>query len=94
MVTVIFSHSVQNFDAWKQHFDAGQAHRAAAGIKGHHVGRVAGSPETAVVITQWDTVEAFQKFSQDPTLRETMAAGGVIGAPTVQILDRTEVSAY
>lgn len=94
MVTVILQHEVENYDKWKAAFDADHANRAAAGMKAHTVGRLAGTPDTAVVISQWEKAEDFQKLLQNPNLAEAMKAGGVIGKPVVQVVEATEAATY
>lgn len=94
MVTVIIQHDVQNFDAWKVGFDNHKPARAAAGVKSHKVGQLAGSPNTVVMISEWESLERFQAFMQNPDLAEAMKAGGVVGLPTVQVIERAEVGSY
>jgi heme-degrading monooxygenase HmoA len=94
MVTVIIQHDVQDFATWKQGFDQHQGARAAAGVKSHKVGQLAGAPNTVVLISDWESLDRFQAFIQSPGLAEAMKAGGVTSAPIVQIIERAEVATY
>lgn len=94
MVTVIIQHDVQDFATWKVGFDAHQPARAAAGVLSHTVGQLAGSPNTVVLVSEWASMEKFQAFIQSPDLQEAMAKGGVVSAPTVQVIERAESMAY
>ncbi len=94
MVTVILQHDVQNYDSWKVGFDAHQAERKAAGVLSHTVGQLAGSPNTVVMISQWENLEKFQAFMANPSLAEAMQKSGVVGKPTVQVVERTAVATY
>lgn len=94
MHTVIIQHDVQDYATWKAGFDAHQPARAAAGVKHHVLGTVAGSPNTVVLISDWDKLEDIRAFFENPGLAEAMKNSGVIGQPSVLVLENTEHGHY
>jgi quinol monooxygenase YgiN len=87
MVMVILKHTVEDFDRWKQGFDAGEPMRQKAGARLFSLSRDATNPNTVIVITHWESAEQARTFMQSPALREAMAKGGMVGAPESFILE-------
>ncbi len=89
MVYLEVKHTVADYAKWREVFDNHEAARRSFGATGvMHVYRGVENPNALTVITEWSSVEDAQRFSQEPTLREAMAAGGVISAPEVVFLNR------
>lgn len=87
LVKVIVYHKVKDFNEWKSVFDEGKPQRMAAGELHAEVGTLHDDPTTAYVISEWISLESFQNFFADPALQKSMTEAGVIGKPTVLILD-------
>ena len=88
MVTVILSHDVKDFSSWKTLFEEGESLRAQAGIKVSGVYTAADNPNRATVITEFPSLEVVTAFMGNPELKSAMEKGGVIGTPTVQVLNK------
>lgn len=90
MVYLQVQHTVADYAKWRVAFDNHKATRVAFGATGvEQVYRGVENPNSITAITEWKSVEDAQRFGQDPSLKEAMAAGGVISAPTMQFLNRT-----
>jgi len=88
IVKVVVHHEVKDFAQWKTAFNEGLPELNAAGGRNCEIGTLKGDPNTAYVISEWPSVEAFQAFFSDPELKASMGEAGVVGKPTVLILDR------
>ncbi|GAA4338343.1 hypothetical protein GCM10023184_34710 [Flaviaesturariibacter amylovorans] len=84
----MITHDVQDFDAWKPHFDAGAAAREGAGIRVHAIYRGADNPNRITMHSEADSAEAFQSFFSNPELGKTMASAGVLSRPEVTLLHK------
>jgi hypothetical protein len=90
MAKVIVQHQVADYDTWIVVFNEHQAH----GATGHSVCRVAGDPNTIVIVNDFASLEGALAFTQDPSLPAAMAKGGVTGAPQVWITNEADAAAY
>jgi heme-degrading monooxygenase HmoA len=89
MVYLKVQHTVADYAKWRAVFDDHEATRRAFGATGvKQVFRGLENPNAITVLVEWDTAENAQRFSQDPGLKEAMAAGGVISAPEATFLQR------
>jgi hypothetical protein len=94
MAKVIVQHQVADYDTWLAVFNEHQAVRQAHGATGHSVCRVAGDPNTIVIVNDFASLEGALAFTQDPSLPAAMAKGGVTGAPQVWITNEADTAAY
>ena len=87
MATVILSHRVKDFEAWKPAYEADKARRDAAGLTEIAVGRKSGDPELVYMI--WDAADpsALQQMVSDPALQKVMQEAGVISTPELVLLE-------
>lgn len=81
MTTLMVTHSVLDFDAWRASFDAGAELRAAHGATGVRVLR---EGERVVGLLEFPDDDAARAFLADPRLRTPVP--GVEGAPEVRVL--------
>jgi ketosteroid isomerase-like protein len=88
IVKVVVYHEVKDFAQWKPAFNQGLPALREAGGRNCEIGMLQGDPNTAYVISEWPSVEAFQSFFSNPKLKESMGEAGVVGKPTILILDR------
>ena len=81
MTTLMVSHSVQDFDAWRSSFDAGAPVRAEHGAVAVRVLR---DGDQVVGLLEFPDDESARGFLADPRLRAPIA--GVAGTPQVRLL--------
>jgi len=83
MVRLFVRHSVSDYAAWKQAYDAFDAERRGMGVRGDAVFQAA---EDANDVTAWhdfESLESARSFVESDRLREVMTASGVTSEPTV-----------
>jgi Antibiotic biosynthesis monooxygenase len=89
MIYLEVQHTVADYAKWRAAFDNHRAARMSFGATGvEQVYRGLENPNAITVITEWKSAEDAQRFAQDPTLKEAMAAGGVTSAPEATFLNR------
>jgi heme-degrading monooxygenase HmoA len=94
MAKAIVQHHVADYDTWFAVFNEHEAIRRKHGATGHSVNRDAADPNTVVIVNDFATLEGAQGFTQDPSLREAMARGGVEGAPQLWIVNEADARTY
>lgn len=90
----IITHTVRDFDAWKQVFDEHENVRATYGCTGHTLYRDADKPNDVTMVLSWESRERAEEFLKDPSLREAMERGGVISEPHASWVERGETLDY
>lgn len=86
MSTIILSHEVKDFAAWKPIYESDAERRKSAGFTELAVGTQSDKPNNVIMI--WDgEVDALNQMLQDPALKEKMEEAGVISAPEVTIIN-------
>jgi hypothetical protein len=75
------THKVADFDKWKASYDAHDSLRLAFGIHSYVIGRAANDPNTLFVATKVDDMAKAKAFAKDPSLKQAMQKGGVMGTP-------------
>jgi heme-degrading monooxygenase HmoA len=83
IMIIIVQHTVSDFDAWKKVFDEHEAVRRRHGATGHQLYRSVDDPNEVTVVNQFPTREQAEAFATDPSLKEAMERGGVVGEPRV-----------
>lgn len=83
---VLLTHTVSDFDRWKEGFDSHEPSRRAAGILGHHINRAEGDPNVVTLFLALSDRDKAQAFSQSPDLAEAMQRFGVTSPPEVRWL--------
>ncbi|MDH4092547.1 MAG: hypothetical protein OEV74_14485 [Cyclobacteriaceae bacterium] len=86
MATIILSHDVKDFAAWKPHYDGDSPRREGAGFKQLAVGTDASNPNKVYMIWQGDP-KVLEKMLQDPELGAKMKEAGVISKPEVIVIN-------
>ena len=94
MAKVFVQHQVADYDAWITVFNEHEAVRKSHGATGHSVSRVVSDPNTVVIVNDFATLEGALAFTQDPSLPDAMAKGGVTGHPQVWIANEADAAAY
>jgi len=88
MVTVILTFECKDFESWKIVFDADEARRTNAGLTLSGIYTTVESPNHVTLIFDAESVEGFSAMMTDPELAEKMQESGVMGPPTVSILNK------
>ncbi|MBI2708813.1 MAG: cyclase [Actinobacteria bacterium] len=91
MATVAVRHRVSDFDAWKIVYDEHGTNRAQHGCTGDQVLRDESDPNEVLVLTHWPSLKNAHEFADDPSLREAMDRGGIVGAPRIEFYEQAGV---
>jgi hypothetical protein len=86
MATIILSHKVSDYKAWKKHYDNDAARREKAKLKEIYVGTKTDDANNVYIIFQTSSTSAFEKMVKDPELKAVMKQAGVIGQPKFTML--------
>jgi hypothetical protein len=76
------THKVADFAKWKASYDAHDSMRLASGLHNYVIGRNVDDSNMILVAVKVDDINKAKAFSKDPSLKQAMQKGGVIGAPT------------
>ena len=91
MTTIFLKHTVEDYDTWKAGFDDHATTREEYGsLEDYRLFREAENPNEIVMVGEWESAEAFQRFMEESDVKEKMAEFGVISEPEVYILEETE----
>ncbi len=94
MAKVIVQHQVADYDTWITVFNEHQATRQSHGATGHSVSRAASDPNMVVIVNDFATLDGALAFTQDSSLPEAMAKGGVTGHPQVWVTNEADSASY
>ena len=90
MTTVLIKHPVEDYDKWKNAFDAFIDNRKAGGEKSYHIYRTINNQNNVVVIFEWDNAENAITFLQSDQLKAAMQQAGVAGPPDINIMETAD----
>jgi quinol monooxygenase YgiN len=91
MTTIFIRHTVKDYDSWKAGFDDHAKTREEYGSpEDYRLFREAGNPDEIVMIGEWESAEAFQRFMEESDVTEKMGELGVISEPEVYVLEEIE----
>jgi hypothetical protein len=79
----LLSHTVADFDAWLEGYDAADELRTSDGIVGHAANRSLDDPSVAIVYHQAESFDDLRNFLADPELKAAMENAGVTSEPEV-----------
>jgi len=82
--------SIEDYDRWKEVFDADGVNRARASGKGGMIFRNRADPDELIVLLEYADAAKMQAFSRRPELREAMGRAGIIGPPDIAFLELVE----
>lgn len=80
---MIVTHTVADFAAWLEGYNAADELRTARGIVGHAANRSLDDPSLAIIYHQAESFETLQAFLDDPALQAAMRDAGATSAPEV-----------
>ena len=88
MAYVLVQHEVKDYDAWRVGFDSVSELRTQYGEKSAQVFTNTDNPNRITAVFEWDTIEhAETYFFNTPELKSAMQKAGVLGRPTVTMLN-------
>ncbi len=91
---LIVQHKVRDYDTWKPVFDEHGDIRRRHGATGHELYRSVDDPNEVTIVNHFPSKEQAEAFAVDPSLKEAMERGGVIGEPRVTRARETETVGY
>jgi quinol monooxygenase YgiN len=83
MTTMFVRHTVSNYAAWRQAYDAFAPVQKAKGVLAQAVYRAADNASDITVTHEFASLEAAKAFADSKELKEAMAGAGVLGAPDI-----------
>ena len=90
----IHSHyRVQDYNRWKQVYDAMAGVKRRYGWKRYRVFQVAGERTNLIVMDQFERADQAQAYLDSDFLRDALAQMGVTGTPTMLVLEGLEEGA-
>jgi quinol monooxygenase YgiN len=87
MASMLITHQVEDFAAWKKVFDSHAGLRTANGEISTQIFRDASDPNKLTILNKWNSLANAQKFAHSPELKAAMAQAGVVGQPSVAFLN-------
>jgi hypothetical protein len=95
MPTLVVTHVVSDFDAWKEMFDSDPLGREASGVRGHRIMRAADDPNDVTIELDFDTAD--QAESLRGRLQEMWTTAGPrlgLESPSARLVDVVERQDY
>ena len=87
MATLFVRHQVEDFETWKQAYDAFRPTQERLGVTAQSVYRTVGDGNDVTVFHDFATVEAAQAFLGNAEVQSVMASAGVVGEPSIWVVD-------
>jgi hypothetical protein len=91
MTTLAVRQSVSDYETWQPAFDGHEKVRRTHGATGHRVLR---DGNDVLVLIEFPDEASAHSFTEDASLREAMAAGGVVGAPDISFRSESSQEQY
>ena len=89
MAFYVVSHEVEDFDSWKNIYDAFEPTRSRFSIKEHYALQSVDDANTVVVIGE-GSLENINNFLGSEELKNGMSKAGVMGPPTIFVGENTQ----
>ena len=84
---IVVRHAVKDFAKWKTSYDAHDSLRLVFGVHSYVIGRGEQDSNMVFVATKVDDMAKAKAFAKDPSLKQAMQKGGVVGTPVIQFLN-------
>ena len=81
---MVVVHKVKDFAKWKESYDAHDSMRLASGVHSYVIGRGAKDTSMVLVAVKVDDMQKAKAFAKNPSLKQAMQKGGVLGAPAMK----------
>jgi heme-degrading monooxygenase HmoA len=91
---LIVQHKVRDFDAWKSVFEEHGDIRRKYGATGHELYQTIDDPNDVVILNTFASLDQARAFAADPSLKQAMEQGGVIGEPHITWAEEVEKVHY
>jgi heme-degrading monooxygenase HmoA len=85
---------VRDYDTWKSVFDEHAEIRRRHGATGHYLYRGLEDPNEITIVLHFPSRTEAEAFAADPSLKDAMERGGVIGEPRMTWAEETESVDY
>jgi len=85
---------VENYERWKEGYDASIEQRKAAGEISFQVFRNADDPNTVTVLSVQESAEQVQAFMDSPDLKARMEAAGITEMGQMLIMEEMDSAAH
>ncbi len=82
---LIVTHKVTDFAKWKASYDSHDSMRLAHGIHNYVIARGVEDSNIVMVATKADDVDKAKTFIKNPSLKQAMQKGGVLGTPDISL---------
>jgi hypothetical protein len=94
MAVLAVRHTVADYAAWKGGYDNDGASRKEHGAIRAQVLQSVDDLNDLLVLVEFGSLADAKAFANDPSLKETMSAAGVVGAPDISFRERTDEVTY
>lgn len=83
----LIKHKVKDYAAWKVAYDSHDSVRLANGLHSYVIGRGLDDSMVVIIAMRVDNLDKAKAFAKDPSLKERMQKGGVVGAPEISFIN-------
>ncbi len=90
MAWIHVRHHVEDYNRWKEIYDASAAFKRGYGWKRYRLFMVGGNRNDILVMEEFETAQQALSFTQSDDLRNAMHLAGVVGTPEVWMLEGLE----
>ncbi len=92
MIVVAVQHPVADYEVWKSVYD--ERNPGSFGAKFARVNRLVSDPNTVVVVSGFESIDAANGMIESPDLKAAMDRAGVTAAPRIEVYEEAEVVQY
>ena len=86
---MVVTHKVANFAKWMPSYESHDSMRLAGGIHSYVIGRSEKDSNIVLVAVKVDDLAKAKTFAKDPSLKQAMKKGGVVGSPSFTFVTMT-----
>ena len=86
---MVVRHKVANFNKWEMSYEAHDSMRMASGVHNYVIGRGVKDSNMVLVATKLDDLTKAKAFAKNPSLKQAMQKGGVMGTPRMEFTTMT-----
>jgi hypothetical protein len=90
MAWTFIEHKVNDYNAWKQVYDASAEVKRRYGWKRHRIFQVAQERTHLIVMDQFERADQAQAYLDSDFLKNAFKQMGVVGTPTILLLEGLE----
>lgn len=88
MASVLIKHEVEDYDKWREGFDAAADFRKQAGETGFSIYTELDHPNMVFAIVDFEDMDKAKSFFGSDELKEKMKELGVVGEPHIHFVDQ------